>query len=140
MHSRKHEILLFIAIIIAIFSYNQYSNTQQQYAASLSEGLILASNIKSDVSNYYMMNGHFPNNKTDIHLADFKPSPKTAISAIDILEGGIIQVSYNKRSGFSNHTLQLIPDDSNNAYGINWVCVTSSKKITSLIATCDYLP
>jgi hypothetical protein len=140
MHNRKHEIILILMIIAAFIGYNQYRNNAIQESKSITEGLISASNMKHEISNYYMMSNTFPNNNTDLNLPDYTPPPNSPILSLDIIQGGIIQVTYNKASGFRNQTIQLIPNSSNGAYMIYWTCVTSSKKIASNVPSCEYLP
>lgn len=104
------QILFLIVVIAAVPQYADY-----RYKAMVSEGITLASPLKTEVSEYFIEHDRFPD-----QLDEQKSSaPGKYVISLVPDSSGRIEVNFGKGAGMlSGHSLYLIPDGNNN--GIAW--------------------
>ncbi|KAA1176449.1 pilin [Marinobacter salinexigens] len=118
------ELMIVVAIIgilaaVAIPAYQDYT-----IRAQVSEGMTMASEIKTAVSEYHSARGNFVDTLDAYGLASAAGSYKgNYVSAIDIGNSGAIDVTYGNRANtaIAGSVLTIRPG-LNEAGGIAWIC------------------
>ena len=122
------ELMIVIAIIgilaaIALPAYQNYT-----IRAQVTEGLSLATGIKTAVADYYAQNGAFPaagvTTATTASGLGFPAAPVGKYGTADLLAGGVIQITYDQAQANAKLTGQILglgAGVSNNG-DLIWVC------------------
>ncbi len=125
------ELMIVVAIVgilaaIAIPSYKDY--TKRAY---VSEGLNLASKIKTSILEQFSITGTFPNSNSEAGIPESISG--NAVQSIKVGNGGVISIVYNEKVS-PDATLNLTPEAANGV--ISWSCASDA---TNQIDT-NYLP
>lgn len=130
------ELLMVTSIIatLAAIAIPIYSNYLVR--AKFSEPLIIASQAKLPVAEYFILNGEFPRNNEEAGLAEPAAYAAAYVRRLRISPGGHIVVTL-KGDSFSGHWLTLIPTQVNDA--VSWECI-STLPMSKLPATCRSEP
>jgi len=122
------ELMIVIAIIgilaaIALPAYQNYT-----IRAQVTEGLSLASGIKTAVADYYANNGSFPaatvTTASSASGLGFTAAPKGKYGTADLAAGGVVTVTYNGsqvNSKLSGLVLGIYAGNSANG-DLLWIC------------------
>ena len=119
------ELMIVVAIIgilaaLAIPAYRDYTNR-----ARVSEGLVLASGIKTDVVEYYSSHGKWPSSITDLGRDIFEYTSGNSTLNITVSPNGVITIIYFKLSANAGQArLWLIPKNDNGS--ITWKCTANN--------------
>jgi type IV pilus assembly protein PilA len=140
------ELMIVIAIIgilaaIAIPAYQNYT-----IRAQVSEGLSLADGFKTAISEYYAQYGGFPtgaSNASPVPAGDIAITGVSSgkyVSAINVVTGGQIQITYGNNQANANlskngqNMLTLQPGlDQNN--DVVWICGTAANPTAPVLTT-----
>ncbi len=110
-----------------------------QARAHISEGLMVASQVKLAVAEYYASNGKLPSSNKELDLPEAREYQRNAIKALAVTKGGVINVQFNEKSGVENGIVRLVPDVSKLHMGMGWSCVSPSfKSIGSWAPPCRF--
>ena len=111
------ELMIAVAIIgilaaLAIPAYQNYITR-----ARVSEGILFASDAKSNVAQYYLSKGSFPSSNSEVGIPATISSPMVA--SVDVSGSGqvIVTTSIN---GITNGSIVFSPLASSS--GITWTC------------------
>lgn len=117
MHAMKHqkgftliELMIVVAIIgilaaIALPAYQDYTRR-----AHVSEGLTLASGVKTTVAEHRSSMGVFPANAAAAGLPAATEINGNAVTSVGVEDGtGVITITYNERVGTAGQTLVFTP-------------------------------
>lgn len=113
------ELMIAVAIIgilaaLAIPAYQNYI-----IRSKVSEGILFASDAKSNVAQYYQSTGSFPTSNSEAGIPANISSPMVA--SIDVIGNGTGQVTVTTSiSGITNGTIIFAPQAD--ASGITWIC------------------
>jgi type IV pilus assembly protein PilA len=111
------ELMLILAIIgflvlIGLPSYRSYIVRSQ-----VLEGLTLAAPIKQKIVEYYMLQGHLPQQ----NLSQFQVKPQShSIESLQVKSGGAIVITFASIDQLSKPTIILVPTDHQGM--IDWDC------------------
>ena len=115
------ELMIVVAIVgilaaIAIPAYRDYTNR-----ARVSEGLVLAGGIKTDVVEYYSSHGQWPSSITDLGRGILDYTSGNSVINITLSTDGVITIIYSNLSATAGQArLWLIPKNNNGS--ITWQC------------------
>jgi type IV pilus assembly protein PilA len=129
------ELMIVIAIIgilaaIALPAYQSYT-----IRAQVTEGLSLASGIKTAVADYYAANGSYPAATviaTGATGLGFTAAPKGKYTTADVLANGVITLTYDGpqvNSKLSGYVMQVYAGTSTNG-DLIWVCGKATQPST----------
>lgn len=111
------ELMIAVAIIgilaaLAIPAYQTYITRSR-----VSESILFASDAKSNVAQYYLSTGDFPNNNDEAGIPTTISSPMVA--SVNVSNNGQVTVT-TSISGITNGTIIFSPQASSS--GIEWTC------------------
>lgn len=110
-------------------------------AVYLVEGLQVSANVKQQLAEFYQNRGEFPSSNKELGLSEPGRFVGQSLMSLDVSEGGVITLRYDKKSGVENGIIRLTPDVSNPAMGIQWRCVTPSyQNVGAFMPQCKYVP
>ena len=103
------ELMIVVAIIgilaaIALPAYQDYTKR-----AHVSEGLVLAGNVKAAVTEFYAGKGHFPINNHSAGIASASSMTGNAVSQVAIGAGGLVTITYKDVVDPVKNTITLSP-------------------------------
>lgn len=115
------ELMIAVAIIgilaaIAIPAYQTYITRSR-----VSESILFASDAKSNVAQYYLSTGNFPNSNDEAGIPATISSPMVA--SVDVSNNGRVTVT-TSISGITNGTIIFSPHASSS--GVEWTCTDGS--------------
>ena len=97
----------------------QQRTLQASYRAS---GLQTASMIKMYVTEYYMMEGRFPDSNTKLRLSRPESYANDMVKSIKVSKGGRITIVYTAKSGVDGGAIVLSPRERNGQ--LVWQCTS----------------
>ena len=111
------ELMIAVAIIgilaaLAIPAYQNYITR-----ARVSESILFASDARSNVAQYYLVKGDFPNSNSEAGIPVAISSPMVA--SVNVSNNGEVTVT-TSISGITNGTIIFSPQASSS--GITWTC------------------
>ena len=115
------ELMIVVAIIgilaaVAIPAYQDYT-----VRTKVSEGLSLASGVKSSVSETYISTGSFPTDNTEAGVASSASITGNNVQSVAVSGSGVITVTYTDGSSpLDGGTITLTPNDSGGS--VTWTC------------------
>jgi len=112
------ELMIVVAIIgilatVAIPSYQDYTKR-----AHVSEGLSLASGVKTAIVEYYSTEGVWPSTNVMAGLATTISG--NSVTSLIVGTAGTIEITYNAKVDAINSLLELTPND--NGSNVEWAC------------------
>jgi type IV pilus assembly protein PilA len=115
------ELMIVVAIIgiLASFAIPAYQDYTKR--SHVTEGLALAAAAKSSVTEFYSSKGYFPSSNSSAGLAQATSIAGNAVSQIEVLANGVVEVTYNAKVA-SSATLRLTP--SFQSGWMRWDCAT----------------
>lgn len=129
------ELMVVVAIIgilaaVALPSYQDYL-----YRAKISEALVMASEVKSSVNDFYLATGRMPENNEAAGLALESAYRGNYVLGM-LVENGAIHISFDSNEFGSEQpepSISLLPLSSNEVInlGLAWAC-NSTKEIEGL--------
>jgi prepilin-type N-terminal cleavage/methylation domain-containing protein len=115
------ELMIVVAIIgilaaVAIPSYQDFTKR-----AHVSEGMTLAADMKTGVSQYFTVEGRFPATNTS---AGFVPPVSIVGHAVTSISttNGVITITYNLKVGAGTGSTMILRANTANAGSIKWLC------------------
>lgn len=122
------EIMIVVAIIgvFAVTALPFYQDYTRR--ARVSEGMILASGVKTAVSEYYSAMNVFPANNISAGLATPANINGAAVNSIDV-NANIVTIHFNSLVSTGATTLLLTA--SSNSGGLSWSCQSPSSTLDS---------
>jgi len=97
--------------------------------------------VRTQLAEHYMVNGSFPEDNADLGLPEPSAFSVDALESVEVKDDGVIELTYNAKSGLRNAIVQFVPDASEPALGMQWRCVTPSfRGIESWLPGCEYNP
>jgi len=117
------ELMIVVAIIgilaaVAIPAYQDYT-----VRTKVSEGLSLASGVKSSVSETYISTGSFPTDNTEAGVASSASITGNNVQSVAVSGSGVITVTYTDGSSpLDGGTITLTPNDSGGS--VTWTCAS----------------
>lgn len=97
-----------------------------QARAHIAEGIMVASQVKLAVAEFYASEGRLPASNHDLDLPPPSEYQRNAIKALAVSGGGVINIQFNDQSGVENGIVRLVPDASKPHMGMGWSCVSPS--------------
>ncbi|MBB3167120.1 pilin [Simiduia aestuariiviva] len=133
---KKYAPLLMLVLVIIGFQWYSNARTARYEAlAYLSEGLVIGAPVKMQVAMYYQMHGEFPSSNQAVALPPPSSYKGQSLTRLAISTGGIITLTYDKKSGVHNGIIELIPSiDARQS--IRWECFTPSYRA---VPNCPYI-
>ncbi|UDL03857.1 pilin [Marinobacter sp. CA1] len=121
------ELMIVVAIIgilaaVAIPAYQDYT-----IRAQVSEGLNMASGIKTAVQDFHAARGFLGDNEGDFGVAQAGSYKGNYVSAISVAQSGVITITFGNRvnASVAGDQLSLVPG-TNEAGSLVWVCGTAA--------------
>lgn len=127
-----------LLVVLAILCYEWYSDARTaryEALAYLSEGLAIGARVKMQVAMHYQMHGEFPSSNQAAELPPPNSFKGHSLTRVAISEGGIITLTYDKKSGVHNGRIELIPS-IDARQGVRWECFTPSYRA---VPNCPYV-
>lgn len=138
----KNFLTVVVAVVLVLVGYEFFNKKRaEQYvsAAQLHDGFLASNNVKIEVVSYYIRNNEFPNSNKDVGIPPPENFASQSLIKLQVLEKGIISLTYNENSGINNGVIKLIPR-LNEGIGMDWRCVTSSYENISLTTPqCEFI-
>ena len=94
----------------------------RERSEAFSEGMVLSMGAKASVSEYFATYGRFPGNNAQVGLAAPEDIRGIAVKSIEVIDDGLIMITYNGLIGRENDTAILIPRPLENGRVIQWDC------------------
>lgn len=146
INNAKKIIVNFLSMVMAIvlvlyLCYLYYGREIGEFKnkVSIVNGMRMASQIKTDISEYYQSNNSFPNSSSELFLPKPEEFADGAVKSLGLESEGVIKITYNEKSGIDNGLIYIVPDVSRSWIGITWKCIsTNIKNISSLIEECHF--
>ena len=117
------ELMIVVAIIgilaaIAIPAYQDYT-----VRAQVTEGLNLAAEVKTAISDFHAARGRLPTNNTSSGVSNAASITGNYVSQVNVTTGGTINITYGNKvnTNASGGILTLRPGE-NAAKGLVWIC------------------
>ena len=106
-------------------------------AANLAEGMQAASFAETAIAEFYLTEGRFPKNNSEIGMQPPEAYGGHSLRSIALSEGGVMTLTYNDKA--DKGAIRLIPEDADQQGRINWRCVTASyANIATILPSCEY--
>lgn len=115
------ELMIVVAIIgiLSAFALPAYQDYMRR--ARVTEGLSLATSVKTAVSEFASSNNAWPTSNASAGLS--ATITGVAVTSVSVGNSGVVTVTYNALVN-NGSTLELIPSSSGG--GISWTCTTGS--------------
>lgn len=118
------ELMIVVAIVgilaaIALPAYQDYTKR-----AHVTEGLSLAAAAKTAVAEYHASENAFPGNNPDAGLPTKTDITGNAVTSVEVIAGGVIEVIYNAKVDGTNNSLLLTPTAGNGS--VEWACTANA--------------
>jgi hypothetical protein len=139
--NEKKTVAIAVMVLLAAggwFLYRAAEKKRQRYmqAAYITQGLALANSAKIRVIMSHDEKGNWPSSNEEIGLPPSSDYASDVISGLSISEGGVINVTFNGKSGVKDGKLRLTPHEG---MDIRWQCTTPSfKEIETWAPQCTY--
>lgn len=98
--------------------------------AHVAQGLAHASQVKTQVAEYYANTGELPPNNAALGLPPPREWSTGALESLEVRDGVII-LRFNGKSGVSDGLIRLVPDTRREHLGMQWICQTSDYSLVS---------
>lgn len=116
-------VILVIALLLGYQWHQQSRTNHYQALAYLSEGLAVAAPVKVQVVIYYQEYGSLPSSNGDLGLPAPNRFKRQSLQSLAISKGGIITLTYDRKSGVQQGVVELIPVVDGRGR-IQWECFT----------------
>ncbi len=130
---------IFAAAVAALFAYQYFNNWKMSKSAiddnsaevqaqrdMLSEDFIRASSsAKVAYAEYFASMGKMPQDNKEIGLYEPPEYRGQSLTRMEVMPGKIV-LSFDAKSGVDGGQIELIPDASSVAMGVQWQCRTAS--------------
>ena len=115
----------------------QYENNNAK--SMLSQGLVLSTSVRQQISEDYSVTGQLPNNNQSAGLLAPSSYADEVLQAISISEGGVITLQYQPEPlTMKSGRILLVPEVQNN-FSILWKCVSPDYVfIGKFFSNCSY--
>lgn len=115
------ETMIVIAIVgilsmIAVPAYNDFT-----VRSKVAEGLSLASGAKTSVMEYYLTQGHWPQDNTDVGLSAAESIQGKYVKQV-VVNHNQVMVTFGQGAGNNLHDRVLIMSATDNGGAIQWQC------------------
>lgn len=129
-----------LIIIFALVALEWLARTGKHINGSyLSEGLAVSSEIKGLIASYYGMTERLPSSNQELGIAEPGTFKGKSLLSLKISEGGVINLTYDKKSGVENGMLKIQPRVHNLTI-VGWNCTTRSyQTIAESISLCKFV-
>lgn len=108
---------------------------------AVKEALVRSSAIKTNVTEYIIVNGKFPNNNTDLGLPQAQAYRSTLLESINVLPDGLIETTLNPWTAKPGGVIYLKPIVNFETYFIEWKCISPDiAQINTIVQECVYRP
>jgi len=108
---------------------------------AVKEALVRSSAIKTNVTEYIIVNGKFPNNNTDLGLPQAQAYRSTLLESINVLPDGLIETTLNPWTAKPGGVIYLKPIVNFETYFIEWKCISPDiAQINTIVQECAYRP
>ncbi len=140
----KNFLTVVAALVIVLGAYEWYNRERAgRYVdvANIAQGMQIAVQAKHAIMGFYQSEGKFPSSNYQLSLKEPNKYITSSLKSMEVTKGGTITLTFNGTSGVENGIVQLVPDDSNLAVGVQWSCTTPTyKDMEELMPQCKYLP
>lgn len=109
-----------ILAVIALAAYSDYA-----VRAQVSEGLALATEVKTGVTQAYYIENNMPNTNSEAGVADAADYQTDIVNSIGVGASGVITINYNPSLIGARNKLLLIPTPDPNGI-LQWSCQPAS--------------
>ncbi|MCK4843322.1 MAG: DUF2914 domain-containing protein [Methylococcales bacterium] len=140
--------ILVLLVIVGLWGYRQQlqpkpmleiEREQMINASHLAAGFQAGMMMKVAVAQYYSMNGEMPDSNEAVRLGKPEVYADQSLKSATIKTGGIIQLTYDIKSGIEDGVIQFIPSVVPGL--LKWSCETSDYvAIYRFMPQCKYMP
>ncbi|WP_020209169.1 pilin [Gilvimarinus chinensis] len=133
-----------VTLLISIFlascsSYTQKHQTGYGNASYISEGIVRSFEIQANATMYIAETGKLPSSNQQLGLSSPEAYADTVLKSIQVLDGGIIRLTYTALSGVDGGIIDYKPEKIGNSRTVTWNCTTPSfKGIEAWRPDCHY--
>ena len=139
MLDKKIFVTVFIAVLLALFTYEKFYKIRYKQAAYISTGLVEATAVKNQIMEYYMTSGKFPSSNEELGLPPPEQFRNESLVSLEVSKDGAITLTFDSRSGVKNGKIQLKPK-VRDSLSTQWKCSTSSyPKIRTFYSQCEFI-
>jgi len=129
-----------LVVMLGFALYKKWIVETHMNAAFLVQGMATAGNFKVAVIEYYQDYGEMPSSTNAMGLADPVEIVGQALRTIEVIDGGLLLLTYGEESGVDQGQIYLTPNPADPRLN-SWACTTPSyPRIERLIPQCKFVP
>ena len=129
-----------LVVMLGFALYKKWIVETHMNAAFLAQGMATAANLKVAVIEYYQDYGEMPSSNNAMGMADPVEIVGQALRTIEVIDGGLLLLTYGEESGVDQGKIYLTPNPGDLRIN-SWTCTTPSyPKIQKLIPQCRFVP
>lgn len=137
----KGLLISLVAIFTSVQLFENYYTSTKISVPDMVNGLVMSSHVKTQIVEFYYSEDRYPSSNKELDIPPAEELYKDALTQLEVLEGGVIKLTFDEKSGVKNGVLRMKPSLRNNVVGIEWKCTTTDyPRISKALSYCTFIP